>query len=103
VIVRVDTASGSATLAEPTDCKKFHVEASGAGARDVAQVAVVLGTPLDAPADHAWVPVDWVRDQAAGRVPIGWESDFDAMLGFAASKGWLSDDRRLVQAHVEWV
>jgi hypothetical protein len=105
VIVHVDPTSGSATLSEPTDCKRFHVEApANAGdARDEATLATVLGTPAGAPDGHVWVPVDWVRGQAAGRVPDGWAADFDGMVAFAASKGWLSDDRRFIQAHVEWV
>lgn len=97
MIVRVDTAAGRATLEQPEDCKKFHVEAPEG---DLAQIAAVLGTPADAPADHVWVPVDWVRAQAQGRVPDNWSSEFDGMLGYASSKGWLSADGRSIQAHV---
>jgi hypothetical protein len=99
MIVRVDTAGGQASLEQPEDCKKFHVEASGGG---LAQVAAVLGTSADAPDDHVWVPLDWVRAEATGRVPENWTAEFDGMLGYASSKGWMSPDGRSIQAHIVW-
>jgi hypothetical protein len=100
MIVQVDITAGQATLEQPEDCKKFHV-AAPAGT-ELGQIAEMLGTEDDAPADHVWVPVDWVRQQASGRVSDGWAGEFDGMLGYASSKGWMSPDGASVQAHVEW-
>jgi hypothetical protein len=99
MIVKVDAAEERATLEEPGDCRKFHVEAAGG---DVAAVARAVGSTEPAPADHVWVGVDWLRAQAAGRVGDGWDTDFDAMLGFARSKNWLNDAGTAIQAHIEW-
>jgi hypothetical protein len=99
MIVRVD-ATGRATLDAPEDCRAFHVEAGGG---DVSAVAAALGSRPPAAADHVWVAVDWVRQQAAGRVPEGWDGDFAKMLDFAAGKGWLDEGGHAIQAHVVWV
>ena len=48
------------------------------------------------------VAVDAVRRLAAGSVGATWEDDFAAMLDYARSKGWLSDDGASIRAHVEW-
>jgi len=50
---------------------------------------------------HVMVPVATLRRLAAGRVPEGWDADFDAMLEHARSKGWLSEDGTTVRAHLE--
>jgi hypothetical protein len=100
MIVKVDAGAGRASLEEPEDCRKFHIEASGG---DADAVARALGSTEPAPAGHAWVPVAWVREQAAGRVGESWPADFDAMVGFARSKGWLDGSGAAIQAHIEWV
>ncbi|WP_130291492.1 hypothetical protein [Pseudonocardia sediminis] len=46
--------------------------------------------------------VEAVRRMAKGRVGEDWPADFDAMLAYAGSKGWLTDDRVGIQAHCEW-
>ena len=99
MIVRVD-AGGRASLEQPEDCRAFHVEASGS---DLATVAASLGSRPPVPDDHVWVGVDWVRQQAAGRVGPGWDADFAKMLDFAAGKGWLDGSGQAIQAHVVWV
>lgn len=50
---------------------------------------------------HVMVPVATLRRLAAGRVPEGWDADFEAMLETARSRGWLSDDGTAVRAHLE--
>jgi hypothetical protein len=99
MIVRVDRG-GVATLEQPEDVRAFHVEALGG---DLSAVAAALGPRPAAPDDHVWVPVDWVRQQASGRVADGWEGDFAKMLDFASSKGWLDPAGEAIKAHVVWV
>ena len=50
---------------------------------------------------HLMIPVATLRRLAAGRVPDGWDADFDAMLAHAAGQGWLSEDGATVRAHLE--
>jgi len=105
MIVRVDVAAATAELDDPGNVGQFHVAASGG---DTAAVAAVLGgagagaDAGDAPAEHVWVAVDWVRAQASGRVEAGWDDQFAKMLDYAGSKGWLDGSRSAIQAHVEW-
>jgi hypothetical protein len=107
--VQVDLAATPPTvsLEEPDDCKRFHLVV--VNGRDA---AMVFGALVDAAAgrlegDHAqgyraWITVDAVRRMAAGRVGAGWPEEFDGMLAFAASKGWMDPNGASIQAHVEW-
>jgi hypothetical protein len=102
VTVDLSSASPAVTLVEPEDCTCFDVVVHGSadgGALDRALVAASVGRTSGA---DALVTVDAVRRLAAGAVAEGWEAAFAAMLEYARSRGWLSDDGREIQAHVEW-
>jgi len=97
MMVVVDVASGEVSLQEPAVFTAFHV-ANPSGAT-TADLAGVIGTDLPDAEDHVWVPIVLIRDLAGG--DEAWESGFAGMLGYAGSKGWLSPDGQLIQAHVE--
>lgn len=74
-------------LREPDDCTRFSVMVSAA-----AELTTADG--------YAFVPVDWLRAQAAGRVGPDWPDRFAEMLAFAASRGWMSEDGSQVRGHL---
>jgi hypothetical protein len=103
--VVVDMAATPATvvLSEPADCGRFHVAVRGRG--DAAMLDQALRADGVGSVDgdgEALVHVDAVRRLAAGAVGETWDHDFAAMLDYARSKGWLSDDDAAIRAHVEW-
>ncbi len=104
MFVQVDLAPTPpvVTLEEPDDTKRFQVTVVGGDG-----VGMVFGALVDAAAgrlegDDAWIAVDAVRRMAAGRVGPEWDADFDAMLAYARTKGWLDDTGSAIKAHVEW-
>jgi hypothetical protein len=102
VVVDVAAHPATVTLEEPGDCGRFHVTVRGGGdadALDEALRAQAVGT-VDGDGE-ALVRVDAVRRLAAGSVGATWEDEFEAMLGYARSKGWLSEDGASIRAHVE--
>ena len=48
--------------------------------------------------DHAWLNAEALK--AAGDGSSGWTVDFYAMLAYAKTKGWASDDESQIRAHV---
>jgi hypothetical protein len=97
VEIRVDTAIATARLEEPEVLGHLAVVVVGAGETDVPLRA--FGARVEG--DHAWIEIDALKAAAAGRVPDGWIAEFEEMIAFAESRGWLSDDRTKVRAHVE--
>ena len=91
---------GPPTLEEPEDCSRFHVESSGNDPGALGERLDGAGRIEGAPPGPVWIDVDWVRSQARGRVPEGWDRSFEGMLGYASSKGWLDDEGRSIRAHV---
>jgi hypothetical protein len=104
VVVDLDAEPSTVVLEEPADCGRFHVAVRGDGdatALDAALRSQAVGE-IDGDDGEALVGVDAVRRLAGGSVGEAWEKDFAAMLDYAGSKGWLSDDGGTIRAHVEW-
>jgi hypothetical protein len=115
VIIAIDLTGEHAAveLAEPEDCKRFHVAVRGGDPRGLHQPpqrdVAALGAALSAgdvgrllPSGEAMIDTAAVLRMADGRVPEGWEDEFAAMLKYAESKGWLDETGGSIQAHVEW-
>jgi len=103
VVVDMEAEPATVTLEDPADCGRFHVAARGggdAGTLDVALRAAAVGS-VDGDGE-AVVHVEAVRRLAVGSVEEAWKGEFTAMLDYARSKGWLSDDGASIRAHVEW-
>ena len=47
--------------------------------------------------EHVWVSADWLRAQAGGSPE--WDKNFEGLLAYAGSTGWL-DDNGAVRAHI---
>ena len=99
MIVRVDDDL-RVTLDEPEDLKGFKVVApEGADVGAALQGALAGIVSADG---GAHLLVAWVRQQAlAAGAGDGWEADFEAMLAFAASRGWVDPTGTSIQAHIE--
>jgi len=104
MFVTVDLATNQIGLDEPDDCTRFHVEVRngdpGAGRAGLGDALAAIGRLADD--DHAWIDIAGVRTLAEGRVGVTWAADFDSMVGYAASKGWLDEAKTAIQAHLEW-
>ena len=103
VAVDLEADPPAVALAEPDDCTRFHVAVTGTGdaaAADRALRAHKAGA-IDGDGE-ALVLVAAVRALAEGSVGPDWESKFTAMLDYASSKGWLSDDAASIRAHLQW-
>ena len=111
MIVTVDLTSvpAAVTLEDPAELGRFHVAVRGAGdaaALDAVLAAAGAGRAETAPGRDlagldARINVVWLRDQARGQVDAGWETAFEKMLAYAASKGWLAEGGSTIQGHVE--
>ena len=87
------------TLLEPDDFTRFHVTLTGLDR--AAADAVLRSQNAGSVADDALVAVSALRSWSGRAGDDDWNAGLDAMLAYAASKGWLSEDGSQIQAHVE--
>ena len=98
MIIRLDTTNATGSLEDPEQLDRFHVEVTGEG--DLAAAVGTFGT-LDEDGEHAWISVQAIREAAVGRVDEAWDDRFEAMLGYARSKGWYDEPGAAIRAHLE--
>jgi hypothetical protein len=93
--------SGAVSLEDADNFRAFKVVAAGQ-ATDPSTLAARLGSAAARVEDgHAWISEDWLR--AAGRPhDEAWLEGLNGMIAFARRSGWVDDQARAIQAHVEW-
>jgi len=95
----IDVTASGVSLREPRNLSDFHVEV--ADRVDLAEALTIAGAGRPA-GDDVFVSAGWVRDAMAEREDDDeeWRTAFEAMLGLARSKGWISEDGDGIRAHV---
>jgi hypothetical protein len=97
VLVSGDGGSVRATVEDAQNLKQLHAEIRGVDDDAAAEAlqAAGLGT-IDG--DHVWLDAEALK--AAGDGSSGWTVDFYAMLAYAKTRGWTSDDQSQIRAHI---
>jgi hypothetical protein len=93
MIIAID-AAGAVTLQEADNFRGFKV--TSAASKDTLAKALASVGRYDG--EHAWISRVWLEQQGAS-YGASWKSEFDKMLGYAQSKGWVEDDA--IRAHIE--
>jgi hypothetical protein len=87
-------------LVDAENFRAFSLVADG----EISRLASALGDlgTVDEDGAHAWLRATEVR-RLAGALASDprWIEQFDGMVTYAASKGWVSDDREAIRAHIE--
>lgn len=98
--ISVNVSPAEVTLIDPNVFNSFDVVAQPPDASE-AEVAAALGAGGAAAGDdHVWITVDEIERLAGSAVTTEWQSNFELMLAFAASKGWTDDDQRMIKGHI---
>lgn len=96
VLVSPEAGLPRAEVRDPQDLKQLHVEFRGvddAPAGDAIEAAG-LGTVQGG---HAWLDISALRAAGSGGDRAG---EFEAMIGYARSKGWVDAAGTRVRAHI---
>ena len=89
------------SISEPDDCRRLHV-ATDLPPADVD--AALRGTGIGRLGDTGDALLDVAELHSRARAVAtaqSWDADWTAMIGYATTKGWVSDDGATVTAHVE--
>lgn len=97
VVVAADGDGVRAVVQDPQNLRQLHAEFQGVG--DVGADQALRDARLGAvDGDHVWLDASALR--AAGDGTADWNAQFDAMLRYAASKGWTDEQSGRVRAHI---
>ncbi|MCQ3809065.1 MAG: hypothetical protein KTV68_00765 [Acidimicrobiia bacterium] len=87
------------TLEDESNFREFHVAIDG----DVAAAVAAFGGRAAASErdNHLWIDIAFVRDLAGDAADAEWQAQFDGMLAYANSKGWIDEAANRVEAHIQ--
>jgi hypothetical protein len=94
------TPADSAVVKDPENLRELAVRAFGLAEPDVAQALAAAGLGA-VDAGYAWLEVAQLRASGTAQPPQ-WAEEFDGMIAFAKSCGWISEDGRSVRAHIDF-
>lgn len=86
-------------MAEPTTFTSFDVLAPGSSPAEVVTALGDGGSPCEEE-NHVFVAIELVRSLAGDGADAAWNEQFAGMIGYAGSKGWLSEDGTMIKAHL---
>jgi hypothetical protein len=104
VYVAIETGQSepaAITLREQDDLKRFSVRVSAGLSRDLLASVLRSAAVGRLDGDEASISVAWLRERTTSQSPQ-WQTDFEKMLDYAASKGWTDPARTAVTAHIEY-
>lgn len=99
MIIEVTDDDRGVIVRDAEDFKRLHVEYR----LPADHANRVLGdSPMCAGVDgvNARIFADVLRQVAGSASDPSWQEDFDAMLGYAAGKGWYDPDARIIGVHI---
>ena len=99
--VKVENAE-SVTLCDEDDLTRFSVQVpKDSSAETISSYLAQTGAGR-LEGDEAVVSIEWLRRRTASRSQQ-WHGDFDRMLAYASSSGWIDPAGDAVIAHIERV
>lgn len=88
-------------LQDASNFAAFDVIVDPADAAESAVAEALGDLGRGAGEDHLWISVDGVRTLAGEAADADWETGYAAMIRYAESKNWLTDDATMIKAHIE--
>ncbi|MDE0117083.1 MAG: hypothetical protein OXT07_10745 [bacterium] len=92
--------AGAITLEDAGNFREFYVAIHG----DVAAAVEAFdGRAAASERDnHLWIDIAFVQELAgAAAADAEWQAQFDGMLAYASSKGWINEPANRVEAHIQ--
>lgn len=94
----VSVTTSGAHFTDMDNLTRFHIDANGLREPEFeAQLAAAPALTRDAECGAVWVAVDTLR----AAVPEAHRAEFEKMLEYASSNGWVTEDGAQVRGHVE--
>ena len=93
------TVGNSISLDDVGNFREFHVVVEANVAAAVAAFGVRAG-PSEQD-NHLWIDIAFVRELAGDAADAEWEAQFEGMLAYADSKGWIDEAANRVEAHIQ--
>ncbi len=99
MFIQISTPENSAIIYESEILTSFEIRSSEA---DPKRIVSIMGNQSSVANDnHVWVSIEWILQQIEHKHDADWKQQFENMIRYADSKGWLNEKQTHLQAHIE--
>lgn len=98
MLIRLSSSQPAADISGTEDLRSLAVEMTGC--MSSGDAADKLGALGHVDGDHVWLHINMLRAAARPSGADGWSADFDSMITYAASNGWVDAAGVHVRAHI---
>tara|TARA_B100000902_G_scaffold104014_1_gene106240 strand:- start:3337 stop:3645 length:309 start_codon:yes stop_codon:yes gene_type:complete len=99
MFIQISVLENTATIHESEVLTSFEIRSLE---NDPKQIVSIMGNESSVADDnHVWVSIAWVLQQVEHKHNADWKQQFEKMIGYANSKGWLNEKQTHLQAHIE--
>ena len=99
MFIKISKTGNSATIHESEVLSAFEIRSPENNPEKI--VEIIGNNSSVAHSDHIWVSISWVLSQIQHKQDTKWEKEFENMITYANSKGWLSEDFSNLLAHID--
>ncbi|MEU9880921.1 hypothetical protein [Streptomyces phaeochromogenes] len=99
MLIHVFPARQHAEVRQVDDLGRFSVVVAGDASEEELERALTPLARLES-RTHAWVYIERLRAACGRDDDAAWSQAFEAMVGFAASKGWVDETGTALRAHL---
>jgi hypothetical protein len=95
--IKLDSASRSIQIIDPSNFRAFFVQLDGASG----DAELLKQISVEVTSDHAWISEDWLRNWPALRGEAWWQEGLTRMMDAVERFGWIDRERKAIRAHFE--
>mgnify|MGYP001190871711 FL=1 len=99
MFIQINASENTATIQESEVLTSFEIRSQETDPKRIASIINNQSSVADD--NHVWVSIAWVLQQVEHKHDADWKQQFENMIRYADSKGWLNEKQTHLQAHIE--
>ncbi|MBT95016.1 MAG: hypothetical protein CL431_03500 [Acidimicrobiaceae bacterium] len=99
MFIQISVSENQATIHQSEILNTFEIRSSEPDPEEIIRIIGNKSTIIDS--DHIWVSITWILNQVQHQHDSEWKEQFENMVSYAKSKGWVNESQTHLQAHIE--
>lgn len=99
MFIEISISENQATIHESEILNSFDIRSSELDPQEI--IKIIGNESSVADNDHIWISIAWILSQLQHQHDSEWREQFENMITYAKSKGWVNEDHTHLQAHIE--
>jgi len=99
VFIQIDLSNNGASIQDVRTLTEFEIRSQEINAEQTS--SLIGGGSYVKDESHVWVSINWILENIKEEVNDDWNMEFNKMIAYAKTKGWVNEKETHLQAHIE--